>query len=684
MWFEFWAAVFVGTVFAFLPGLLIARGIGLPRIPSVAVSPIIGLLCYCVVAIGYDGLGIWTFGWNLFIPLLAISVVVYVLGRFARRRKGCRAGSSVALRRRILSSEYMYVGLYALVGLASAIYVFLMPLSTPDCSTATFDDATHVAIVRSFVETGNYSSLSVNCEYDLPLAPSSLYYPAAFHLLAASIISLTGAPILVGINAGLFICCAFFYTTGCLFLISVLFRGNKWYLLSGAFFAVAFVAFPWHLLEFGRLISNLLAFTFVPAMFALVLELFGTDVARTQRIRAAAILLAGIALTLFTQPNASFTLLVFSFPYVAYRIWQQPVKSPGRYATTIRLARVGAFVAFVIVFLAVCYVSPPFYDVTHFRWDSRVSISQAVINVLLQGTWLGPYSPVLGILVMAGCVYCIWKCKDLRWLVAVFVIVAVMYVAAVSIDGRLKNYLSGFWYTDFHRISAMVAMISYPIATSLLGMAWERIAGRLNFKPMTYALCVFANLALLVILMSPSFVLPSGIQVETAFGSQRGLIRGYYSLDFNDDENIITSEERDFIARASEVTGDALVMNMPIDGSMFAYQFDGMRTAYRSYFDRIDERSSYRLLQRNLDGIANDPSVRRAANELGVEYVILLDQGHTPFSSSAWWPVNASVWKGIANIKEDTPGFELVMSEGDMSLYRILPEEELYEEVIEG
>lgn len=675
MWPEFWIAVLVGTVFSFIPGFLIARGVGLTRIASVAVAPIVGSLCYCVLAIAYDQFGVWTTGWNLFAPLLVVGIAVFAVGYCMCVRRGRASEGNVPFRRRLLSSKYWYVALYAFVGLVAGIYVFLMPLSTPDCSPATFDDATHIAIVRSFVESGDYSSLGVNYEYDLPLAPESHYYPAAFHLIAASVISITGVPILVGINAGLFICCSFFYTTGCLFLVNVLFGGNKWYLLSGAFLAVAFVAFPWHLLEFGRLMSNLMAFAFVPAMFALMLELFGNGVPWLVRFKAAAVLLMGIALTLFTQPNASFTLLVFSFPYVAYRIWQQPVKSQLLCAAAIKLLRVAAFIAAVVVFLAVCFVLPPFYDVTHFRWDSKTSVLQAIVNVLLQGTWLGPCSPVLGVLVLVGCVYCIWKRKDLWWLVAVFAIVAVMYVVAASVDGRLKNYLSGFWYTDLHRISSMVAMISYPIGVAILGMTWERFANHFGSKPMIYSLGFAANLALLSILLLPSFTLPNGVYVETPFGSQRGLIRGYYSVDYGDEDNVFTAEERDFVRRASEITGDSLVMNMPIDGSMFAYQLDGMKTAYRYYLDMMDERTSYRLLQRNLDGIADDPSVRRAVDNLGVEYVLLLDQGHPPHSDSIWRPTIPTVWEGLSEIDDETPGFELVMSEGDMRLYRVLPED---------
>ena len=55
---------------------------------------------------------------------------------------------------------------------------------------------------------------------------------------------------------------------------------------------------------------------------------------------------------------------------------------------------------------------------------------------------------------------------------------------------------------------------------------------------------------------------------------------------------------------------------------------------------------------------------------------MMLDQGHEPFHAF-WGDYSDSNWKGVLDIKEDTPGFELVLSDGDMKLYRILSEEEV-------
>ena len=68
--------------------------------------------------------------------------------------------------------------------------------------------------------------------------------------------------------------------------------------------------------------------------------------------------------------------------------------------------------------------------------------------------------------------------------------------------------------------------------------------------------------------------------------------------------------------------------------------------------------------------------VQQAVENLGIEYVIMLDQGHEPY----WRKWSASPLDNndsFERINADTPGFELVLSEGDMHLFRILPTDEL-------
>ena len=61
---------------------------------------------------------------------------------------------------------------------------------------------------------------------------------------------------------------------------------------------------------------------------------------------------------------------------------------------------------------------------------------------------------------------------------------------------------------------------------------------------------------------------------------------------------------------------------------------------------------------------------------LNAHYVLLLDQGDNMVDKDGsgklfTWDWYSYQWEGLRTITDDTPGFEVVLSEGDMRLYRI-------------
>ena len=150
------------------------------------------------------------------------------------------------------------------------------------------------------------------------------------------------------------------------------------------------------------------------------------------------------------------------------------------------------------------------------------------------------------------------------------------------------------------------------------------------------------------------------------------------------EEQACSAEERDFVERArNALPAGALVINQPHDGSTFAYGLDGLNTYYR-HIDVGSDTTESQILRSSLDTIATDAEVREAARKAGVDYVLQLDQGTDPSeiddpesTDGRTWllQTDESSWRnfdGINRITDETPGFEPVMSEGDMRIYRIL------------
>ena len=68
---------------------------------------------------------------------------------------------------------------------------------------------------------------------------------------------------------------------------------------------------------------------------------------------------------------------------------------------------------------------------------------------------------------------------------------------------------------------------------------------------------------------------------------------------------------------------------------------------------------------------AADADVRSALGSVGADYVLVLDDERVTADRAYLFTYDPALWQGILSIDADTPGFELVLSEGDMRLYRI-------------
>ncbi|MEG0324664.1 MAG: DUF6541 family protein, partial [Raoultibacter sp.] len=143
---------------------------------------------------------------------------------------------------------------------------------------------------------------------------------------------------------------------------------------------------------------------------------------------------------------------------------------------------------------------------------------------------------------------------------------------------------------------------------------------------------------------------------------------------------IYDAEEMAFVGEAEKhIPEGSLVINEPDDGSAFAYGVQGLNTYYRylrTYGETNETRES-RVIRSELDRIASDKQVRDAVESIGAEYVLVLDQGEQEGERPRLFTYeNGKKWRGIERIRDDTPGFELMLSRGDMRLYHIAKFEE--------
>lgn len=88
-------------------------------------------------------------------------------------------------------------------------------------------------------------------------------------------------------------------------------------------------------------------------------------------------------------------------------------------------------------------------------------------------------------------------------------------------------------------------------------------------------------------------------------------------------------------------------------------------------FPNIDNSSSDKpAIKQKLDKLASDQEVQKEVEEAGAHYVLILDADN-PDPSSRYSSYSKDDWIGIESINEETSGFEIVLSDGDMRLYKI-------------
>lgn len=672
----FFLASLVGVVFLYLVGFLILKGFKFSNLFALAAAPIVSTLCFEILAIVFDKLNHAASWVVFFVPSLLLGAVVCGIGVLYGRRQGQTQKNAVAASELKNSSRFdlkmvvLYVGLALFVGL----FVFVKALDGPACFNETYDNLTHLGLVQSFLESGHYSALAASVYQDLGEVGS--YYPAAWHLITAMVAGATGTSNLVATNAMNYVCCCVVYPLSCLCLMRQIFSRRNRVVVAGAFAAIGFVSFPWFFTVYGVLESNLFGFIMVPVMLAAIMQLFGSEVSRADRARYLSISFVSALFCVFAQPNAFFAVMLFAVPYLVWRIWDSTgQKSKRPRSTKVRAGSVALFLLVVFVVWAICYKAPFLYAVTHFIWPPATNPSQAFINTLLFSNSWAPVSLVVAVLVGVG-LYAMWRERKYGWLATALVITAAIYWVSICLEGAIDQFLSGFWYSDWRRTAALQAMIAVPVAALGIAHLYGLIARHAKLN-------LFSNiglaLLLIVFLFMPNFLLRGIIQVQTPFGYFDEMMYQYYSMDQGDDEVIFSESERKFVTQVKEIVGDKVVYNLPYDGSFFAYQSDGLHTIYRLPYTGPGQNADQQILQSSLYEYSSNKDVQQAVDNLGAEYVLTLDYGHIPHHKNSpdpyaksWPDYLPENWTGITRITEDTPGFELVLSEGDMRLYKIV------------
>lgn len=671
MWFDFFFSAVVAAVVLLLPGGLMVYSLRRSIIEAAGFGPIVSVACYSVFSIVYSVMGLSCSGLSLFAPFLAISIVLSIVAfrTFNRNCAGFR-----------LRDELPYIVLYGLIGIFIVGFFFVKNLDGAGSFCQAFDNGFHLSTIRTFIDSGVFSSFATGYGEGIsdPFDSGPSFYPAAWHCLVSMVATFSTSSITVAVNAVNFVLSAIVFPLSMLFLLDRLFDGSKKLLLGGAFLTVAAAPFPWGYLTFGPLYPNLLSMAMFPAALVVSLRFVDFNISAISRLRwFAAVVVATIAL-MFAQPNSIFAELILVAPFFVSECYFASLRNANRTRekTSIVLA---CSIVFVCVIWVILYSLPisMIRSTVDFNWPATVGRWQAIMDCFLFSFNTGAAQPAIAILVLMGCVRAVSTRKNV-WLVASYLLACVIYISSVSTDGLLKHVLSGFWYTDPFRLAATASVIAIPLAT--IGAEWLLalvsyfigwIGKESNLFIGEKTGLVSLALVLCVCLYSPSFAFAGLGDIVTGFGCIAKKVEAQNN-EYSD--KVLDHDEIEFAERAlGQIPKNELVLNEPNDGSEFLYALFDANNLYYKRFDlpSSGESSNSILIRQSIDKVASDGEVKEAVRETGAKYVLLLDQGGDPAKRVHFWSYYPEQWQGFGRITDSTPGFEVVMAEGDMRLYKI-------------
>lgn len=716
MWLEFFQSVVVIIALLYVPGVILLHASGMPKPWALVSAPLVSCALFFIEGEIFSALNIpIPLAVMVLIPLLiAVLVNGYVFYVAPKHKEDFRSEKPNKSKETLTGKQstspvpaficeelpiWMPL-LYIAIGLLTVGFLFLPTLPSASSFVQGWDIVHHLDVTQAMIESQKYSSIHYDFYSTIetaitPWEPgSSGFYPSGWNIIVALTTQLVSTTVPIAGNALNFVSAAIIFPLSICSLIAKVLPRHRLALISGAFVCLAFFVFPWSLLIYGPIFPNTVAFCVMPSIWWIFMQMTRSKTPKHDLVWLIVIFVLGLITLFILHPSTIFSSIIVLLPWSFARIGESKrrVVLFGKQIKPVTLAY--AFFIFALVIWSVFYYVLIVRGVAlNFWWSAYSSLQDAILHALgmdfigqsYAGGELVSPQPVLSICVLVGAVWT-FKHKQARWMVSAFVYLSILCIFIITFDVPLKGYLSGFWYTDPFRIAASCIIMAIPLAA--LGLAtlaeaaletftsWREKASQAQTKARTCVFCtvgakpliVGAVIACIVVLNyvvpMPNLKSKQPIPAATAFKQASEKAYG--------DHYILTSEELEFLRRVElTVPAGAVIANLPQDGSLWAYGTNDLHVLWRfpNGYD-ASERPASAILRKRLNRIASDPEVLQTAHDLNVQYVLILNNV-VDYSNAVTSTYKPGTFRGITQITDTTPGFEVVLEEGSMRLYKI-------------
>lgn len=644
--------ILVAVALLWVPGGLLAAGLGAGRWPSIALAP---ALTTSLTAVGGIVCGVLHVRWDLasmLVVLLVLPAAVLLVRLLLVRAVPVRPSARPPRGRRqhpgglqAPAAPVREIVIGGAIAAAVAAATVVRGLAHPGDFPQQPDTIYHLGIVRYLLDTGSISSLTAD-GFNFPQEPS--FYPAAFHGVAASLVLLTHAPGIIAVQCLLLVTAALVWPVGLMFLMTTVFPGNRPLVLVSGALASAIPGFPFLLSVWGPVWPLEYGYALIPAVLAVVA--LGLSQAFGGRSWASAAVLLVVALPgmSLAHTSATFAAAVGGFALAAAECWRfahDPSREASRKPVRRWLPLAVLILAGVAGLLASTAVAPQGMLETSY---DRVDVHRAVTGLL--SLWAQRRLPFqLGgaavlVLAVLGVVVAAVRRQGV-WLAATWVLFLVLGFLTSFLPGSLTWPLTWPWYNLQVRVQGVAAVYGVPLVA--VGVAWLVRAVPVDARPLRRV----GRVAVIVVV--------AGVVALQALGNAYAISRitrfgGTYA--WADATKIAALREFSRI-----LPDNAVVAADPWKGGMYLYVVGPEDTLIHT--EKSWESDGIRLAA-GLDRLRSDPAICAAVHRTGVTHVIT--GGSTYVTAGA----RTDDYAGIDDVTV-ADGFEVVDRAGPYTLWAV-------------
>lgn len=603
------SGVLVALLLLVIPGAIIARTAQLTWPVAVAVAPALtyGTVALAILPLGAVGIP-WN-GWSALVALLIVVVVVAGLqALLARRRDRAENGSPIA------KGPALVVAAGVVLGASLITFAAIRGMPHWQSIPSTWDSVWHANTIRFIVETGQASPTHMG-ELRNVETHAALYYPSAFHALAAVQCQLTGVSVTTTYTLSSLAISVWLFPVSAAALTWHLLRSRnlgQWQTAGSAAAAAAlsasFTAVPY--VEFDTAsMPNLAAYGLaVPTMILIVSSLRHRD-----RIPLAILALLGVFSVHIT--GGVVTVLFVVAWWLCEGLWR-PVR--GRVPDFVSLAAVAAPTVALLLPQFVGVLKQAEIIAGH-EFDTHQGRKRALLDAVVQHTrHLNDYPIQNALILLAAIGFVILLVRRVWWPAAVWLLLVYSIVHSSApfggLLGRVNGVFSDLFYSDPRRLSGVVTLLITPMAgIALFTCAWAALVALQRLTPRLSARAWYVATAVILV------AVPIGMAWHY-FPRHRHLIGDKY------DQVIIDDRDLEAFAYLATLPGarETLIGNANIDGTAWMYAVTGLHPLWTHYDFPQQQGPGYHrfIFWAHADEADHDPRVAEAVRALNIRYVI--------------------------------------------------------------